>query len=76
MDDKTQLNRDPGITHEHKENMPQESLLHVILWHRWTIFHYSYNIPCDGSYLSYKKQFRYYTSDSRLYVEQKRPKNY
>ena len=73
MDDKTQMNGNPGMTQEHKENMPQESLLHVILWHRWTII-FTVLVFLAIAIIYLIKADPIYMSDSRLYVEQSGPK--
>ena len=73
MDDKTKMNGNPGIMLEHKENVPQESLLNIILWHRWTIF-LTVIIFLAIAVIYLLRAVPIYTSDSRLYVEQSGPK--
>ena len=73
MDDKTYTNGNPGIIPDRKENMPRESLLHVILWHRWTIF-LTVIIFLAIAVIYLIRAVPIYSSDSRLYVEQSGPK--
>ena len=38
MNDKMITNENSNMRFDQGENVSQESLLHIILWHRWTIF--------------------------------------
>lgn len=73
MDDRKQISGNPGFIQEHKENVPQESLLHIILWHRWTIF-LTVVMSLVIAVIYLIKAVPIFTSDSRLYVEQNGPR--
>ena len=73
MDDKSKMNGNNLITTEHKENLAQENLLYVILWHRWTIL-LTVIIFLFAAVIYILKAVPIFVSDSRLYVEQSGPK--
>ena len=73
MDNKTVGNPSPNTTSEQGDNLQQGNLLHVILWHRWTIL-----LTVVGfliiTFIYLMRTTPIYTSESRLYVEQSGPK--
>lgn len=73
MDDKINVNGNSNVMTEQGENMPQQSLLHIVLWHRWTIF-ITVIIFLAIAVLYLVRATPIYKSDSRLYVEQSGPK--
>ena len=73
MEDKINTNSNSNMMIEHGENMPQESLLHIILWHRWSIV-LTVIIFLAIAILYLFRATPIYTSSSRLFVEQSGPK--
>ena len=67
------INENTNMKFEQEEKMPQESLLNIILWHRWTIF-ITTIIFLFVAVIFLVKATPIYTSGSRIYVEQTGPK--
>lgn len=73
MDNKINASENHNMTFEQGEKLPQENLLHILLWHRWTIF-LTVVIFLSAAIMYLVRATPIYLSDSRLYVEQSGPK--
>ena len=73
MNDKMITNENSNMRFDQGENVSQESLLHIILWHRWTIF-LSVIVFLAIAVIYLTRATPIYTSQSRIYVEQSGPR--
>ena len=73
MNNKMIANENSNMRFEQGETVPQESLLHIILWHRWTIF-LTVIVFLAIAVIYLTRAIPIYTSQSRIYVEQSGPR--